>query len=137
MSVCFYAIVGEVDVVEERCAAAHPRAAHAYHDDVVVGDLVLVSDDFELTEQQVERRAGVGGFLLFADSHPVVGNLFVDSDFDKSLCEVEFLGFSFLFLFVERLVPVLVEEVLASLSERFFLFFHNSVSFCLSVSLLF
>lgn len=129
-SICLDAVVGEVDVVEERCAAAHPAAGHADHDDVVVGDLVLVSDDFKLTEQQVERRSGVGGFLLFADSHPVVGYLFVHTGFCQRLGEVEFLGFAFLVLFVERLVPVLVEEVPASLSERFVLLFHNSVSFC-------
>ena len=82
LSVCIDAVVGEVDVVEEGCAAAHPASAHADHDDVVVGDLVLVSDDFELTEQEVERGAGVGCFLLFADSHPVVGDLFVHAGFD-------------------------------------------------------
>ena len=91
LNVCFYAVVGEVDVVEERCAASHPTAAHADHDDVVVGDFVLVSDDFELTEQEVERCTGVGGFLLLSDSHPVAGDLIVDTNVNKCLLEVEFL----------------------------------------------
>ena len=91
LNVCFYAVVGEVDVVEERSSATHPAAAHAHHNDVVVGDLVLVSDDFELTEQKVERGACVGGFLLFAYSHPIAGDLFVDTNVNKCLLEVEFL----------------------------------------------
>lgn len=129
-SICLDAVVGEVDVVEERCAAAHPASAHADHDDVVVCDFVLFSDDFKLTEQQVEGCACVGGFLLFANRHPVVGDLFVHAGFCQRLGEVKFLCFASFLLFVERLVPVLVKEVLASLSERFFLFVHNSVSFC-------
>ena len=127
---CFYAVVGKIDIVEKRRAAAHPASGDAYHDNIVVSDFVLVSDDFKLSEQQVEGGTGVSGFLLFAHSHPVVCDLFVDSDFDKRLCEVEFLGFAFLFFFVEWLVPVVIKEVLASLSERFVLLFHNSVSFC-------
>ncbi len=79
---CFYAVVGKIDIVEKRRAAAHPASGDADHDDVVVGDFVLVSDDFELTEQQVERGAGVGCFLLLADSHPVVGDLLVHAGFD-------------------------------------------------------
>lgn len=82
LSVCFNAVVGETDVVEERGAASHPASAHAHHNDVVVGYFVLVSDDFELTEQHIERGAGISGFLLFANRHPVVGNFFIHARFD-------------------------------------------------------